>query len=180
MLTEALGLVGVRFEDTRQSGRYWTIVGLFAPLPGRALGGIRAKVQDDQGFISFVNQRDLELILNLARPGQWCDWMESPYPGINDDVDGWYGICCDEQDLLDDLHEREMLIRAQNNGWVPLNYQLTRRIHLESRADAEEILLLVRDMDPDTGYAPDPRLETILGRWVRVERTRCRWTTMEV
>jgi hypothetical protein len=175
MLTESFGLVGVLFEDPRHAGRNWTITNLFAPI-GRALGGIRAKLVDDKGFVSFVNQRDLELLLDIAQPGQWCPWTESRYPGINAFDEGWFGICCDDDDLLDDLCERELLLRQQYSGLIPDGAELIRRIHLDDDNDHEELLLLLWDRDPDTNYAPDTRMETLRRRWVQVERRRLIWS----
>jgi hypothetical protein len=175
MLTESFGLVGVLLEDPRRAGRTWTITNLFAPV-GRALSGIRAKLVDGKGFVSFVNQRDLELLLEIARPGQWCPWTESRYPGVNDFDEGWFGICCDAEDLLDDLYEREVLLRQQCSGIIPDGMELTRRIHFEDQNDQEELLQLLWDRDPDTNYAPDPRMETLRRRWVQVERRRLLWS----
>ena len=105
ILAEPLGLVGVPVEDPRQHGRTWTITNLFAPIHGRALGGIRAKLLDYKGFISFINQRDLELLLDVARPGEWCPWLNTEYPGVNSSEEGWFGICCDVEDMLDERQE---------------------------------------------------------------------------
>ena len=175
ILTETFGLVGVVIDDPRLAGRAWTITNLFAPI-GRALNGIRAKVVDDKGFVSFVNQRDLELLLEIARPGQWCPWTDTLYPGVNDFADGWFGICCDDDDLLDDLHERELLLRQQYSGIIPDGVELTRRIHFDDSNDQEELLQLLWDRDPDTNYAPDPRMETLRRRWVQVERRQLLWS----
>jgi hypothetical protein len=175
MLTESFGLVGVLIEDPRRAGRNWTITNLFAPV-GRALNGIRAKLVDEKGFVSFVNQRDLELLLDIAQPGQWCPWTESRYPGINSFEEGWFGICCDDDDLLDDLYERELMLRQQYNGLIPDGVELSRRVHLEDNNDQEELLLLLWDRDPDTNYAPDTRMETLRRRWVQVERRRLIWS----
>jgi hypothetical protein len=176
MLVDGFGLVGVLIEDPHQPGRTWTLCNLFAPIHGRVLGGIRAKLMDQKGFISFINQRDLELLLDIAKPGDWCHYMNGTYPYINDEDSGWFGICCDSEDLLDDLYERELLLRQEYGGYLPEHLQLTRRIHHDDDREEEELLLLLWDKDPETNYSPDPRLETLMRRWTTIERTRLQWS----
>lgn len=175
VLSQSFGLVGVAFEDPHQSERCWTITTIFAPIPGRALGGIRAKLVDQQGFITFLNQRDLELLLDLAKPGAWCEWLGGSYPGVTCYDEGWFGFCVDSIDLEDDLQERELLLRQQYSGTLPSNIELSRLVHAEHQHDYEELLLLLWDKDVDTGYSPDPRIETIGRRWVQVERNNVQW-----
>jgi hypothetical protein len=175
IVTETFGLAGFQLEDPRQQGRLWTIQYLFAPIPGRALCGIRAQLLDQQGFVSFVNQRDLELLLDLAKPGGWCHWADQEYPGVNCYDEGWYGICADTVDLEDDLQLREMNLRQQYGGVIPNNVELERKVHLDDGRDYEELLLFLWDKDPDTGYGPDGRIETINRRWSEVERTKVTW-----
>lgn len=176
MLTNCLGLVGALIEDPLQPDRVWTLCNLFTPIQGRALGGIRAKLIDQKEFISFINQRDLELLLDIAKPGDWCHYTGGTYPFINDEESGWFGICCDSEDLLDDLHERELLLRQEYGVPLPAHLQLTRRIHHDDDREEEELLLLLWDKDPETNYSPDARLETLMRRWSTIERTRLRWS----
>jgi hypothetical protein len=176
MLSDCLGLVGVLIEDPCQPGRRWTICNLFAPIKGRFLGGVRAKLQDEKGFISFINQRDLELLLDIAKPGDWCPYLDTKYPYINDEEDGWFGICCDAEDLVDDLYERELLLRQQYGGIIPSHVEVSRRVHHDDNKEEEELLLFLWDKDPETNYSPDPRLDTLMRRWTTVERTRIKWS----
>jgi hypothetical protein len=175
ILQETFRLAGVVLEDPRLPARLWTITNLFAPIPGRALGGIRAKLVDEQGFVGFVNQRDLELMLNIAKPGDWCHWADQEYPGMNCFKEGWFGICTDDLDLEDDLQEREIQLRQQYGGVIPNNVEIERKVHLDDGRDCEELLLFLWDKDPDTGYGPDGRIETISRRWVQVERNKVTW-----
>lgn len=173
LLVETLDIVGSHIFDPVDNRR-WTIQSLYAPVFGRALGGIRAKLEDAKGFVSFVNQRDLEVLLGAARPGSWCRWLSSPYMEPGDEE--WVGICADEEDLLDDLQERELFLRAQYpQGILFAPLEIDRRVHLEAKYDAEEQLVLLYDADPVTGFFPDLRLETIEGRWIRANRERVRW-----
>src|ERR1043165_2208246 len=84
LLKDDFGLIGVEIDDCITPTRRWVIQGLYCPIEGRALGGIRAKVVDDFGFISFVNQRDLEVLLLYAQPGQHCIWAGEDYPAPGD------------------------------------------------------------------------------------------------
>jgi hypothetical protein len=172
ILQNDLGLAGFQYQDPANPGRVWTLQYLFAPIPRRALGGIRAKLMDDKGFVTFCNQRDLEILLGVAKPGELCYWLGQDYPEIGEK--DWYGLCVDEEDLKDDLHERELRLREQCPGILPSHIEITRRIH-DGGADAEELNLLLWDMDMNTGLGPDTRLETVDRRWVRIERTPVKW-----
>ncbi len=174
MIQEDLGVIGAEVWDPKEPLRKWFVQSLYAPLPGRMLGGIRAKLEDEKGFVSFLNQRDLEVSLGLARPGQWCSWAGHEY--VDPEDRDWFGICADEDDLLDDLQEREFFHRAACPGGVlypPLEIQ--RRVHVDTKSDFEELYMLLWDADPDTRMGPDLRLETIESRWSRVEKVRVVW-----
>jgi hypothetical protein len=174
ILQETFDILNVQVRDPKDSGRLWEVHELYAPIPGRALGGIRAKLVDEKGFITFCNQRDLEVLVGLGVPGKWCRWMNEDY--LHPDDREWFGLCADEEDLLDDLQAREMALRRQVHGGVltpPAEF--TRRVHLEPKNDFEELFILLGDYDPETGMYPDPRLETIERRWVRSQRERVRW-----
>jgi hypothetical protein len=173
LLADGLGVLGATIEDPKTSGRVWQVTSLYAPVPGRARGGIRAKLVDNKGFTSFLNQRDLELGIGLARPGQWCQWLEDYYPGINDPE--YFGPCLDAEDLTDDLLEREYYIRACMPSPLPSGLALERHLHLDHGQDVLERLTLLWDMDRETGAAPDCRLETVERRWARIEREKLCW-----
>jgi hypothetical protein len=174
----ALGLVGVCIDDPKRAGRAWQITNLYAPIERRHLGGIRAKLLDQKGFVTFCNQRDLELLLGLAKPGQLCIWTDQDYPEL--DSQEFYGLCADEEDLQDDLFERELVLRGEQPGVLPYGLELTRRIHTSSGIDAEELNTMLWDCDPDTGWGPDVRLETVHNRWASVERTKVRWDRIQM
>lgn len=173
LLLESFGLVGAMLVDPRDRMRCWNITSVLAPVPGRSLGGIRVRVEDQKGFVSFCNQRDLELLLGLGEPGAMCPWLQKSYPEL--DSRDFFGLCVDEEDLRDDLHERELRFRAENPGVIPFGSQLTRYIHLDEDQDVEELMMMLYDCDPDTGLGPDHKLETISSRWTRVERNKVQW-----
>lgn len=174
ILTETLGLIGAVIPDLYESSRRWTIISLYAPIAGRALSGIRAKLEDQKGFVTFCNQRDLEVLIGLAKPGDYCLWAREEYPEPRSR--DFYGLCVDSEDLEDDLYDREILIRAELPGVLPNGIELTRRIHIDGpNVDVEEFDLFLDDCDPITGLGPDLRLDTVMSRWKRVERTRLNW-----
>jgi hypothetical protein len=169
-----LGSIGavVPSQDPR---RLWTIQSFLLPSQHRALGGLRVKVQDQKGFVSFINQRDLEVLLGHGQPGEPCYWLGRNYvePGDKD----WVGFLADEEDLLDDLYERELIIRS-DYPLVPEGTNITRRVHIDRGNDFEETWMLLFDGDRETGLYPDPRYETVENRWVRVERVRVSWGSL--
>jgi hypothetical protein len=173
-LESTLGLIGGSVADPHNPQRVWEVHALFAPLPGRALGGIRIKVVDQKEFVSFCNQRDFELLLGMGTPGQLCPWLDAPYVHWNSD--DWCGFCCDEEDLLDDLYDREMFLRGYMEGGILVpGYDIERKVHLEHRVDVEDLFCLIADADPESGMFPDPRFQTIERRWMRAERHRVLW-----
>ena len=174
-LEDPLGLQGAYIVDYREPWRHWTVQWILAPVPGRHLGGIRAKVIAHKGFVSFINQRDLEVTLGHGKPDSWCGWLGQNY--VSPSSPDWYGICCDEEDLRDDLFEHECRLRQQYSGygWLPSGLEITRRIHLEEGNDVEELQTLLWDMNPDTRQYPDPQLDTVQRRWARVERRKMKW-----
>lgn len=177
IISESLGIVGVEVTDPSLPDRTWIVQTLFAPNKKRALGGIRIKAVDQKGFSGFINQRDFEVLIDLAKPGEMCIWTEQEYPEPGSHQ--WFGFCADEADLEDDLHEREMQLRNEIEGVLPHGLELTRRIHMSQGIDFEELLTLFYDCDPETGYGPDPRLQTITSRWASIERNRLKWRYLE-
>ena len=175
ILEDAHGLSGKQVRDPAEFERVWTILWLLAPIRGRALGGIRATLSDQKGFVTFCNQRDLEVLLGIVRPGNFCHWLRSDYPEPGDR--NWFGFCCDEEDLRDDLHSRECQLREQyvDHPYLPTGLELTRRVHFDQGNDAEEMVTLLGDIDPLTGIYPDSRIETLWKRWVRVEKRQVIW-----
>ena len=98
ILENSLDLLHVRIDDIYTPYRIWEIQGVFAPIPGRALGGVRVRLTDQKGFATFCNQRDLEVLLGVAAPGELCAWADTDYVGAADH--NWCGFCMDDQDLL--------------------------------------------------------------------------------
>lgn len=171
VLEETFGIVGVRIQDPFNLLRVWSVECLYAPVRGRAIGGLRARLQDNLGFTTFCNQRDLEVLLGLDKPGTWCQWLDEDYVGVNDS--GWVGFGVDGDDLSDDLYDRELYLRAtlQTGPIIQPGTELRRRIHNGPRADYEELLQFALDADPDTGLGPDRKFETLDNRWRSIERT---------
>lgn len=174
LLQETLGVVGASVLDPRNTTRQWEVQGLYMPISGRALGGIRVKLMDQKGFITFCNQRDFEVLAGMAAPGDPIRWREDEYVGPEDR--DWFGLCCDEEDLLDDLYERELFLRAELPGGLLVpGMETERRVHTSAGNDCEELYIVTQDYDPETGLFPDSRFETLERRWIRSERRRVRW-----
>ena len=176
LLAETFGLVGVAVRDPHEPRREWKIEGLYAPIWGRAVGGIRARMVDQKNVVSFINQRDLELLLGIVRSGDFCRWLGSDYVDPYDRR--WVGFYMDDEDLRDDLYARETELRyhqEQMTGSQVLPVQLELDRYVRSNADQHEMLCLLFDHDQESGYAPDTRLETIDLRWKRIERQGVSW-----
>ncbi len=171
IIEDSLGLVGTTIYEPHNSLREWTIRALYTPIVGRAVGGLRAKLEDQKGFITFCNQRDLEVLLEIASPGAYCFWLNEEYPEPGER--GWYGLCVDAWDLTDDLYDRELEARASYppGAVLPSGLHFERRIHDGSRNDYIELMLLRWDIDHETGVGPDLRMATVDSRWTSVERT---------
>jgi len=183
LLKDGLGLVGVVVRDPDDSERLWRVQSVYAPVPRQGLGGVRTKLVDQYDFVTFCNQRDLEVLLELGTPGRYCPWMGSEYVEPGDPE--WYGFCVDGEDLLDDLYDRETLLRqTSTTPMLPRGSSITRRVYYgddrvkSTRKEAsnyEEEWDLLWDMDPDTGICPDTRLETLSRRWSRTTKDKVRW-----
>lgn len=171
ILEETLGVLGRSFLDVDNPNRIWTVHALYTPVPGRRLGGLRAKVYDQKGFCSFCNQRDLEVLLGLASSDTYCAWLDQQYVEPTDPE--WIGLGVDSDDLLDDLYDRELEARAMYpvDAVLPPGLEFERRIHDGANNDYIERLMLLNDMDFQHGCGPDLRMETIERRWVSIERT---------
>jgi len=173
ILEDTMGLVGYSVHDPKEPWRLWTIQWLYAPIPGRRLGGVRAKLIDTYGFTTFCNQRDLEVLLGFAKPGARCVWNHSEY--LEPDDPDWYGMCVDREDLLDDLYDRELMLRQ--GSVVPLSgkSEVLRHIHYDEGNDKSELLVLVQDNCPYApGYA-DTEFSSINRRWASVEKQDHEW-----
>lgn len=183
LLKDDLGLVGATVRDPDDSERLWGIQSVYAPISRQGVGGVRTKLVDQYDFVTFCNQRDLEVLLGLGTPGRYCPWLGSEYVEPGDP--NWYGFCADEEDLLDDLHDRESLLRQTSPLLLlPRGSCLKRRVFYGgSRVSSthpaapnyEEELDLLWDMDPETGICPDTRLETVGRRWSRTMKDKVRW-----
>ena len=172
------GLVGTVIPDPFNTHRQWRIEGLYAPTGHRAIDGIRIKLVDSKSFITFINQMDMEVLLGMVTPGTTCRWSGKKYaePGDSD----FYGMFVDDDDLVDDLYDRELLLRGvSDSGVLHPNTEVIRRVHIEEKIDVEELWTLLWDGDPETGVCPDIRFETVERRWSRVERVRAPWDLID-
>jgi len=177
MLAETFGLIGETIKDAGNPRRLWSITGFYAPL-NMAISGIRARLQDQKDFIAFVNQRDLEVLLGIGIPGEYCAWLGEDYVSTFDR--SWLGICTDTEDLEDDLFGREAELRnlqteITGSPLLPTGLEITRRVCLNENTDCEELHYLRGDFNNETGTYPDLRFQTLTERWIRVERRSMVW-----
>lgn len=164
-----LYIIGFTLTDYRMRERVWTVTAVYAPVLSRQLGGVRIKLTDQKGVVTFCNQRDFEVMTEMAKPGDWCAWTGAKYPGPDDQ--DWIGFFMDETDLEDDLYERELALRAEHpKVMLPQTSEIWRRLHLGGQRIVEECWVLINDFAVDLGYGPDTRLETIPCRWSRASR----------
>jgi len=178
LLVETFNLVGIVLGDVIEPQREWTIDGLYSPIWGRALGGIRARVRDQKGFVSFINQRDLEFLLGIGTAGKWCSWLGEDYVDPTDRR--WVGFCTDEEDLKDDLYARELDVRFHQEELtgspvLPEGLEIDRLLGINGGTDVKELLTLRLDYDPLTGEYPDRRFTAVDTRWARIEREKFPW-----
>lgn len=172
MLANTLGVVGREVSDPHHADRVWTIENVYSPAAGRAVGGVRTKVRDQKNVISFINQRDLEVLLGIGRVGRWCAWHSGSYVGPDDA--NWIGFATDDDDLCDDLYEEELGLRLES-PILPPGLELTRYVHLTRGTDRLERWIFVQDRHPTTGAVPDRAFSTLLRRWSRSEREVVHW-----
>lgn len=168
ILREDFNLLDHIIKDVRRPYREWTIVGVYSPLTCRAVEGIRVKVVDESGVITFVEQMDLEVLMGLAHKGDMCAWSGKRYLGPGDNA--FAGLVCDEDDLLDDLMDTENVIRM-STPVIPDRATIHRKLHLEFGHEVEETWMMLGDSDKETGMSPDLRMETLERRWKRISRT---------
>lgn len=170
LLEETLDVVGLTRPDPLAPQRRWTVQGVYAPIPGRALGGLRFKLCDQKGFISFLNQRDFEVLYGVAKPGDYCVWTNTEYPAPGDRQ--WVGLCVDYEDLRDDLYEREAELRGSlpAGAILPYGLELERLIHDGPGNDYVETLCVSYDYDAD-GYGPDTSFDRVQHRWLSLDKT---------
>jgi len=171
LMMEGFGVIGETLQDPREPKRSWTIQNLFQPLP-RCLGGIRARCVDQKGFVSFIDQMSLEVLLGIGTPGDDCVWADRNYPSTADR--DWFGFCADYDDLLDDLHLRELLLR-NDQPILRAGIELAIPVHLDCDNDAIDTYVLLWDGDRTTGQSPDPRQSTVQCRWAHADREKIRW-----
>jgi hypothetical protein len=155
--------IGMRVHSENPK-RVWVIQGFLLPSRKRAIQGIRAQVRDQKGFVTFCNQRDLEVLLGLGLPGNMCHWLGRRYAAPGDE--DWIGFHSAEDDLWDDLYERELCVRC-DYPTIPEGTTVNRYVHLERGIDVEETWVCIKNNST--------RYETVYHRWVRVERVRATW-----
>lgn len=175
LLEENFNILGRELQDPHERGRIWTLENAYSPASGRRIGGIRVKARDQKGFITFINQRDLEVLLGEGFPNAWCEWSGSRYVGPQHA--DWVGFAADDDDLLDDLYEVELALREESLI-LPAGLTVTRLVHLARGTDRQEQWAFVMDVNLRTGLSPDTGFSTLKSRWTLLRRDTVYWERM--
>lgn len=164
-LIDELGLPGQQLFDDETS-RIWTVIAVYAPRS--VTGGVRIKLNDNRGFVSFLEQEDYEVIFDMVQPGDICPWSGRKYAGPGDR--DWNGLYADDFDLKDDLYDRHQEFVRIYNGYVPTDALIQRCVHSENR-----------DFLESWGYLPSLAghipitADNVDTAWVRVESMNVKW-----
>lgn len=165
ILRQEFNLIGQKIYD--RDSDPWVIQGVYAPLTARKPSGIRVKAKllgAKTDIISFVDQYYLEPLIDAIRcaEGRLCDWAGRRYLATDDPA--FHAFVTDEDDLIDDLFDRELLIRA-SHPIIPSGTSLCRYVQLEPGDVVEETWILTQD-----GADSSKSVEGVESRWRRAER----------
>lgn len=168
LVTTDLGLIGHKLRCPRVN-RIFTITQLFAPVQRTSIGGLRARVVDVKGFSSFINQRDLEVLLGVGSPDLECAWLGKNY--VDSSSSDWGGFALSPPyESEDDMLIREMEWIDAGNAFA-YGASLQRRVHQEEGKDVEEEWLFLSTKQL---IAP----EDVGKRWTRSDSQRVRWNAI--
>ena len=134
LVTADLGLAGKKVRDPRTS-RVFVLSHIFGPVNSLAIQGIRVRGQDKNGIVSFINQRDLEVLLGLGVPGRTCRWFGRDY--VDPSEPEWIGFAMEPEDSQDDLLIQEMQL-VETKGPPKQGDQLIRDLHCSETKDIRE------------------------------------------
>ena len=169
--------IGKSVRDPDNKSRLWTVRDAFAPEEDVAAGnslGVRFRCIDARGFVTFINQRDLEVLLGYGKPGERIPWSDNRYYVSVFSEAHWVGFQVQKWDSLNDLHLRETAIRIDRgygNAPIPMGATITRLIHMRDGQDLEVKFTCVGNADRHSGYGPDTQFGSVEYRWNCVEKT---------
>jgi len=176
LLSIPLDYFNLPFADPTSRGRQWIVRNAFAVDPSYVEMGLRLRVFDTRDELcSFINQRDLEVLLGLARPDHQIPWAPSQRfyaPGAH----GFVGLYLDEVELEDDLFLRECVLRCITFRCqptpIPKGTAITRALYDSQMQEYQEVLHCVGDCNPVSGWGPDPERASVKTRWKTVSTTK--------
>lgn len=179
LLTDHLGVVDMTLRDPITPNRTWTVQGVYLPVK-REMGGIRLRLTDSKNFVTYLNQRDAEVLLDFATFGSVCSWSSTRYLSPSDA--SFWGLCMSPEEQRDELYAQEVLLRMalQRKGQDPIlanNTEIDVRMHIAPRQDVRKVFRFLGDFNPETRDSPDVTFERIDRRWVEVGTYNCSWET---
>lgn len=175
VIASDFGLGRFSYAEKKNPNRVWFFYAALLPLASKPIKGIRIELRDQKGFTTFINQRDLEVLLELGVPGTRCEWCGGTYREV--DGEGWIGLFGDFDDWTDVLQREELNIRAQQQGGLLLPGQEIVLNLYDGARDYCDLMTVLTDTDKD-GLSPDTKITTIHKRWSRIERTPVNWADM--
>jgi hypothetical protein len=178
-------VIGKGIPDDDDSDRVWTVTNLYAGIPRRTGNlGVRYRCVDNSGFVSFINQRDAEVLMEIGSSGERVPWDDGVQTYASPrDANRWEGFCMSQIELNDDLYAFESWLRMYHGTKdpaapvkiLPPGSSHKRRVYVGANRFYEEKWELVLDADPTSGMGPDTALETVDKRWRRTQMTPVAW-----
>ena len=154
-------VLDMQFQCPSNVKRTWTVKGVYAPVPNYRIGGVRLLVEDQKKVKSVVNQRDAELLLGLAKPGDPT----------------WVGLTVTADDLQDIIMDQEAWARYSSySRGTGLSIEAGRTFGLylyDGDVTTRQMWRFVGDSNPI-----DFSLEGMSQRWTRDKAERQVWGEM--
>lgn len=161
------------FPCPSNARRIWRVTGVYAPTPQYRIGGIRLRIEDQKKVASFINQRDAEVLLGLAKPGTFCQWHGGTYAKPGDPT--WVGPTVTADDLADIVLDLETWARySSHTRGQGLSIQSGRQFAVllyDGDTDQKQTWRFIGDATP-----LDFSLEGLAHRWQKDRSEKQAWS----
>lgn len=189
MLSHLHDTINVKFEYPENTGRIWETRCIFNPIPQRMIAGYRWMCVDQFGFISYVEQRDFEMLLGIGKPGDKIPWNPR-YKYVEYSDPEFCGLQLDDDDIDEIIYMYEEGLRQQSsngllNGFVQWNdgpqvADLFLQLMTSENANYMYHFSFLTDsmreiIEPNSQikqYVPNWRVGNVRSRWAKVEALR--------